>query len=103
MNLFELVKLIERDKATALREMTLRFRQAAKEASERARSLGLSVVDGRPEEPLPPEENWEGTPVRNLELPKTSPATDANHDLRIEREQRSTWPESEGSPETPEG
>lgn len=64
MNLFELVELMERGKATALREITLRFRQAAKEASERARSLGLPVVDGRPGEPLPPEENWEGTPVR---------------------------------------
>jgi hypothetical protein len=63
MTIFQLVELMRRDKAAALKEMTLRFRRAAKEASERSRALGLPVCDGRPGEPLPPEENWEGIPA----------------------------------------
>lgn len=63
MNLFELAELLRRDKAAGLKELTLRFRRAAKEASKRSHALGLEVYDGRAGEPLPVEENWEGTPV----------------------------------------
>ena len=63
MTIFQLVELMKQDKAAALKEMTLRFRRAAKEASERSHAFGLPVYDGRPGEPLPPEENWEGIPV----------------------------------------
>lgn len=63
MHLFELAELLRRDKAAGLKELTLRFRRAAKEASEQSHALGLHVFDGRAGEPLPPEENWEGTPV----------------------------------------
>lgn len=63
MTIFQFVELMRRDKAAALKEMTLRFRRAAKDASERSRALGLPVYDGRPGEPLPSEENWEGIPV----------------------------------------
>lgn len=63
MNIFELVDLIARDKGRALEELTLRFRRSAKEASDRAHRLGLPVSDGRPGQPLPPVENWNGVPV----------------------------------------
>lgn len=64
MNIFQLVKLARSGpRAASLKELTLRFRAAAKEASERSHALGLEVHDGRAGEPLPPEENWEGTPV----------------------------------------
>lgn len=63
MTIFQLVDLLAHDKAAALKEMTLRFRRATREASDRARALGLAAYDGRAGEPLPPEENWEGIPV----------------------------------------
>lgn len=63
MNIFEIFELMRRDKAAGLKDLTLRFRRAAKEAAERSHALGLEVYDGRAGEPLPPEENWEGTPV----------------------------------------
>ena len=71
MTIFQLVELMKQDKAAALKEMTLRFRRAAKRASERSHALGLPVYDGRSGEPLPPEENWEGVPVgeRRLQEP----------------------------------
>ena len=64
MSIFELVDRLESDRAGVLKELTLRFRKAATEASERARAMGHSVSDGRLGEPLPPEENWEGVPMR---------------------------------------
>lgn len=64
MNIFQLVELARSgQRAAALKELTLRFRAAAKEASKRSHALGLEVHDGRAGEPLPPEENWDGTPV----------------------------------------
>lgn len=41
------------EKAAVLKELTLRFRTAAKEALEGAHARELSVWDGRPREPLP--------------------------------------------------
>ena len=64
MNIFQLVDLARSgQKAAALKELTLRFRAATKQASEKSHALRLDVHDGRAGEPLPPEENWEGTPV----------------------------------------
>lgn len=63
MSIFELVDRLNSDKAAVLKELTLRFRKAAKEASERAHARGFRVADGRPGESLPPEEDWEGLPV----------------------------------------
>lgn len=63
LSIFELVDRLDSNKAAVLKELTMRFRKAAKEASERAHALGIPVADCRPGEPLPPEENWEGVPV----------------------------------------
>jgi hypothetical protein len=49
MNIFQLVELARSgQKAAALKELTLRFRAAAKQASEESHALGLEVHDGRP-------------------------------------------------------
>lgn len=63
MTILQLVDLLRSNKAAALKEMTLRFRREAKSASDQSRALDLPVYDGRPGEPLPPEENWECVPV----------------------------------------
>lgn len=68
MNVFELVDLLRSDKPAALEELTLRFRRRAKEASERAHERGLPVSDGRPGQPLPPVENWNGVPVTRAQV-----------------------------------